>query len=531
MGLDQMRSLAEGLRDRHDVLRARSDLLSHLARWIGWEPDLTQEEIAQRNDILFAPELYRTVGTIPNTQALVNRRTGWPCRVKEFVHNVFLTNAPETIRLCELWTQSTTDGETWTQPQPVTQLEEGHDGRPTSVALENVVWLFWHSDRSGRREIWLQRLDGVDPAPRRAVLDAPDDLPDMSYSDEYPAAVVAGEHVRLFWSSNRNGQWDIWTRTYDGLPGGVAENLTHHQGEDRHPVAVHDAMGRLWLFWQSNRRGPTDIWAMVHDGEVWQLPMRLTTADFRHEMPAVVQSGDGRIWLFYVNDLGSCRHLYYQTTDDGEVWTRSRPVISSSTSDSGDPDCLYRDEAPTAIFWRGRIWLFWHANRDGHWQILARTCDTVASDFWSEPFPVTSATTPDKDPAVAIVDQGGTEQLRIFWRSQRRAVWYRSRTLDTTDEKMLGRLGTYEDRAHYTYDTGQGNDDWYARNTVGLYLTPDTADPVKIEQQVTRTRHFVEPFQPLPVRLVWVPEVEVYEEVIDTDRLIDETEAIDEPSG
>ena len=53
-------------------------------------PDLTQPEPLQRNDIFFAPEIFASVGTIPTLRALVNRMSGWPCQVKEFVDNVFL---------------------------------------------------------------------------------------------------------------------------------------------------------------------------------------------------------------------------------------------------------------------------------------------------------------------------------------------------------------------------------------------------------------------------------------------------------
>jgi len=503
LGLDQVRSLAEGLRGRHDVQEVRADLLPHLARWIGWELDRTADELAQRNDVLFAPEIYSTVGTVPNVRALVNRITGWNCQVKEFVHNVFLTNATETIHLWEIW-ERRHDGTAWTDPAPITRIEEGFEGRPAAVVDgSGVVWLFWHGDRSGRREIWLRRLDGVDPAPRRAMLDTPDDVPGLTYTDEYPAAVVAGTRVWLFWNSNREGSWDIWARPYDGLPGGAPVRLTEHSAEDRHPAAVRDATGQIWVFWQSNRRGPTDIWARVYDGSDWDpLPARVTTAQFRHEMPAaVVEEGTGHIWLFYVADFGTHRNIHCQVFD-GSDWGEPEPVTEG----------FQRDEAPAAVFWGGQVWLFWHSNRDGPWQIWGRV---HGGGTWDSPFPVTAHATADKEP-VAVED--GSGELRVFWRSQRRGNLYKSRTIDVNDTEMLARLGTFEDRAHYTYDTGVENEDWYARGAVGLYLTPGTEDP----DLVDRVRGFVEPFRPLPVRFVWLTEPIVIEEVINTDGLIGE---------
>lgn len=506
LALDQTRGLAEGLRGRHDVLDVRADLLPRLARWIGWEPDQTLDELAQRNEILFAPEIYSTVGTVPNVRALVNRVTNWDCRIKEFVHNVFLTNAPETIHLWEIWERHH-DGTDWGDPAPITQIEEGFDGRP-AAAIDGggVVWLFWHADRSERREIWLQRLDGVDAAPRRAMLDAQDDAPGLTYADEYPTAVADGTRVWLFWGSDREGSWDIWARLYDGLPGHAPLPLTPlHPAEDRHPAAVRDAAGQIWVFWQSNRRGPTDIWARVYDGINWGLPARVTTAQFRHEMPAAAVDGSGNIWLFWSADLGDRRTLYVQIFD-GSNWGDPEPVTEGPQ----------RDETPAAVLWNGKLWLFWHSNRDGRWQIWGRAHDGTN---WGDPFPVTTNAAADKEPT-AVVDSGG--HLRVIWRSQRRTNLYKSRTMDVNDTEMLARMGTFEDRAHYTYDTGLENEDWYARGAVGLYLTPDTGDLDLVARQIARVRGFVEPFRPLPVRFVWLTESTIFEEIICSGGLVGE---------
>lgn len=503
-GLNQMRGLAEGLRGRHDLLEARADLLPHMARWIGWQPDLTLPEHAQRRDIRFAPEIYETVGTVPNVRALINHVAARECRVKEFVNNVFLTNAVEQTHLWEIW-QRIYDGVDWQAPLEVTHTE-GFDGRP-AVALDGggIPWLFWHADRSDRREIWLQRLDGVDPSPIRAMDAAPDDATDLSYTDENPAVVWDGSQLRLAWNSNREGAWDIWTREYTGLPGGEPLNLTEHPADDRHPTTVHVG-GETWVFWQSNRRGPTDIWARVHDGTDWGLPSRVTTAAFRHESPAAVVDSSDRIWLFWVADLGECRSLFYQIHDGG-VWNTPEPVPTAFPAVCPAPQ---RDEAPTAVFWNGQVWLFWHTNRDDHWQIWSMSHDGVD---WGTPFPVTTHAAEDKEPT-AYEDAGG--QLQVFWRSQRRGERYKSRTIDTDDPEMLAQLRTFEDRAHYSYDTAEEEEDWYARGVVGLYLPAD----VYVPEVLDRAKAFVEPFRSLPVRYVWLEDESVFEEIIWTDGLI-----------
>lgn len=508
-GLDQFRGLAESLRRRHDIQRARADLLPSLARWIGWDPDLTASLPLQRTDILFAPRIYETVGTTPNVRSLVNRITDWECRTKEFVHNVFRTNAPEEVPLWELWQVRQTGG-AWSEPGLLVG-SDGFVGRPVAVPADGTLWLFWHSDRSGRREIWLQRLDGVDPAPRRAMLDTPDDAAGLSYSDQDPTAVADGGRVRLFWSSDREGSVDIWTRTFDGVPGGDAERLTEHPAADRRPAAVMDAAGRTRVFWQSDRRGPTDIWARVHDGSAWGEPHRVTTATVRDEMPAALLDAADRVWLFFTAegrgpaaDAGG-RDIFVRVLDGG-TWSDPEPVTTGR----------HRDEAPFALVRDGDVHVFWHSDRDGRWDIWTRRHDGTD---WTPAERLTDHPDADKDPT-AVVDGGGS--ARVIWRSQRGAMRDRSRTIDTDDADMLATLGEFEDRAHYTYDTGTWNRDWYARDTVGIYLTTDTEDPARVARVVTRVRDFVEPFRPLPVRYVWVPESAAHDEVIEIDELLGE---------
>jgi phage tail-like protein len=494
-GTDQLRGLAESLRLRHDVHHARADLLPRLSRWIGWEPDLTSTVQAQRRDLLHAPEVFATVGTLPNVRALVNRVTGWQCRTREFVHSVMLTNAPEEVPYWELWTQRL-DGGVWTEPEQVV-AGESFDGRPAAVLAGGTGWLFWHSDRGGRREIWMQR-PGMDPAPRRVMLDAPDDGDALGYTDEDPAVVVDGGRVRLFWSSDRDGRWNLWTRLVEPLPAGAPERVTDHAAADRRPAAMMDGLGRLWLFWHSDRRGPTDIWAQVREGGVWGPPFRVTTAERRDEMPAAVVDGAGRIWLFWSADGGDRRTVMYQVLDGG-AW--SVPAVAVENAGPA-----HRDESPAAILRGGEVWLFWHSDRGVGWNVWTARHDGVTPGTpFTAPAPLAPQPEADKDP-LAVEDAG---ILYVIWRSQRRAPRYRSRTLDTSDAGVLEALGQFHDRAHYTYDTARTNADWYARDAVGIYLEPDTVDPDAIVREVERLAAFMEPFRPLPVRYVWLTDVPV----------------------
>ncbi len=520
---DQARSLAEGLEQRHDIHDVHAGVLPHLASLIGWESDLTANALTLRNDVLQAPEIFRTVGTVPNLRALVNRITGWDCKIKEFANNVFLTNAPETIRLWEIY-ERVHDGNKWEQVKALTRTD-GFDGRPVLVNHSGSNWLVFHADRSGNRDLWFKPGNADLGDAYVAELFAERDDRETPPVNEHPASLVlvtestesTDSKLWLFWSSNRDGRWDIWgtwdtwdtghsawninDRPFANLPKGTPANLTEHAADDRNPVAVLETVldepDRIWLFWQSNRRGPTDIWAQVYDPSKndWNSLQRVTRAEFRHEHPAVTFDGN-RLWLFFSDDLGDRCNLGLVVKDANQNGAWSEVPLRVTQGH-------WRDEAPTAVFWNDQIWLFWHSNRDGHWQIWGQVWEwknggPVAAN---EPFPVTTGVTGDKEP-MAFVDTN--DHLRLVWRSQRRGTDYRSRTIDTKDTEMLARLGSYQDRAHYTYDTGRSDNDWYARDTVGIFITPESEHPDEID----RSRRLIEgplrQFIPINVRLVLV---------------------------
>lgn len=94
---DLVRSSAEGLREVHDIDRARPEFLEPLGRFIGWEIDRSAAVFQQRNEIRFAPALYRRVGSVPSLRSLVTRYTGWHVQVAEFAQQVFRSNRPPCL--------------------------------------------------------------------------------------------------------------------------------------------------------------------------------------------------------------------------------------------------------------------------------------------------------------------------------------------------------------------------------------------------------------------------------------------------
>ena len=75
---DMLRGHIESLQDIHNIERVDSRLLPHLAHYIGWQLNPNINEVAQRDELRSALDIYRQVGTRPTLEAMIRRLTGWP---------------------------------------------------------------------------------------------------------------------------------------------------------------------------------------------------------------------------------------------------------------------------------------------------------------------------------------------------------------------------------------------------------------------------------------------------------------------
>jgi len=512
-GVDHYRAQVDGIATRHDIATARADFLPHLARMIGWVPDFTVPEHTQRQDIRFAPEIFCVLGTLPSVPALVNRVTGWPSKVKEFARNVLLTNAPEFIPIWEIWQVTRNGPNAWSAPAPLS-ITTSMDGASAALRDNGTVWIVWHSDRGGQRELWCRRL-GADTEPQR-VMGPPAPGADIpAFVDESPALVLDGSDVRLFWASDRDGSRDIYTTVLNPTAGPI-QKLTDHPNEDARPAAVHDGTD-LWLFWDSDRRGVRDIWYRRRTGGVWSDPARMPkppALDLAHDSsPAAVAMG-GDIWLFWCRDKGDRREIWRLVVVGGDLSNTAAQQSMSEDLRGG-----VRDEAPAAVplatTTGTQVWLLFHSNRGGPWQIWTHLYD----GSWStDAHRLSPEVTAESEPT-GYEDSAGL--LHVLWTSRRRTPWYKSRTLDLNDAHMVAEIGTFNDHGHYVYDTGETNDDWYARGAVGVYLEPPLgADVVSAAQ---RASAFLDPFRPVCVRYVWPTEHLADEETIEVGGFVGES--------
>jgi phage tail-like protein len=534
--LDQFYSFAKALLDLYNLDKADGRFLPLLAYWIGWQTDYRLEIAAQRNEIGYAPYLYQTIGLIPTLEATVKRLIGWESRTKEFVHNVLRTNCPERLNL---WLRQRSSG-VWSHPTAPLSLNFAYEGRPATVRnADGLLWLFYHTFKRGRWEIWYKTYHaGQGWTPSQPLTRG-------GRLDKHPAAALQGATLWVFWSSytESDKRWRLHYRTRTGTSWSAIQTFANDTVDRQQPCAVADASGGLWLFWLEREDGRWQLKYNRHNGTAWQLATAASFPLAAGQEPRVesdlfvlfhpTDTGQ-RIWVFWARQepAGVADqkrwHIAYRvkqgldpnvTTD----WSNVRALPQAAADDEDrEPATLVNDD--------GNIELFWSSTRDGSWSIWRATLN-AAAHTWGIAEQVTLDPYTQRTP-LPIAEATDTW---LIYRSNESlsypsSVYGATETTDfryagctTVDSRNLARIalhGQFEDFQTYTYDAGvQGqrtDADWYARDTVGLYLIPTTEDPQLILRNQNLVQNILRQFLPIQVRAVFIIEPVVYKEPIYT---------------
>lgn len=544
--LDRLYSFAKAMADMYNLDKVDGRLLPLLAQWIGWQTDYRLEITAQRNEIRNAPYVYKTIGLIPTVEATVKRLIGWESRTKEFVHNVFLTNSPERLNIWACQRSSTGEWSELTEPL---SLNFAYDGRATAVRDgEGILWLFYHTFRPSRKQrkkeeknelkdrcdIWFKTYhDDQGWSPSQPFTN-------QKGIDKHPTTVIQGETLWVFWNTydEVDRMWRINYRTRTGGKWSTIEPFVDTETERKKPWAVVDHLGGLWLFWLERVGGRWQLKYNRHNGTAWEL---IPAASF----PLDAGGGDPRV----ENDLFVLFHSTDSTQSIWVFWARKEPTgetVFYRAKEGIDPNISddwseirtlpkdtpgYHDREPAAFVNEdGNIELFWSSNRDGSWSIWQGILN-IATRNWETVEQVTSNAYSQRDPLPCLLDDG---TLLVYRSNESRpytsAVYSATETLDsryagctTVDTRNVAKIamrGQFKDFQTYTYDAGQNGKrthrNWYARDTVGIYLTPDTEDQTLILRNQKLIENVLKQFLPIQVRAVFIIEPAVYKELIYT---------------
>lgn len=547
--LDQLYSHARASFHLHNPDRADGRLLPLLAQWIGWQIDYRLEIDAQRNEVRNAPHLYKTVGLIPTVEATVKRLTNWESRIKEFVHNIFFANDPEKLTIWQM--RETAPGE-WQDARDPLSLSVAFEGRPSAVhAADGSVLLFFHSLKKERWDIWEKIYTPAEGwGPSRPLTDGAD-------IDKHPVAVIQSGRIWLFWASYSTKK-DLWRIRFRRRNPAGEWSAAAVFGDDltsrRAPAATVDTAGGLWLFWLERTGSRWQLRYNRHDGVGWQLdPAAVFPDDAGHDPrlesePFAIsfQSGSAhRLALFWARreaaggpDSKRWSLVSRVKADNDPAVTADWGPVRVKAKDSP----LTNDNDPAARVVAGsQLEVFWSSDGAGSRSIFRVDYD-VETDSWGTDEQVTNSPYTERYPCPIVIDS----ERRVLLRSNHHLLYTSEvyKATETMDMRYAGSVsavsaniarnslhGTFKDFQSYTYDVGAGgamtDRNWYSRETMGIYLTPDTEDPHLISRNQKLLRGVLHQFIPIQVRYVFVIEPAVYQEKVYTyDFPLDENERV-----
>lgn len=509
--LDLIRSFVAGASQFFNLDECDGALLPLLAQWIGWSTNPSLDIDSQRNEIRYAPELYKTIGIAANLRAFVNRLTNWDCHVKEFVHNIFLSNDPEQLNI---WSQRLVNGQ-W-QDANLVSLDFAYEGAPSSfVDSDGRIWLFYHTKHRDQWDIWYKIFYQGKWSRAYQVTQG-------KTIDKYPAALQtdAGD-IWLFWSSYDGNTWNIMAEILSvGQEGtnapviGEPSQLT----EGMEPSAFKDDSDNIWLFWSSRRTGNWDIWYSKFDGTSLGSERQLTSGLSPDREPAGIffdaSDPNRKIWVFWSRKEREGWNIFYKTKPDTDLNDTWNPEVKLSTFMPGQE--RYDNREPSLTLDRqGNILVFWSSNLNGGWNIWHKTFNKVQDD-WTTEAAVTSGHFTKKAPT-SLKDTEG--HIWLLFRSNVSISYstevYPSTTtfdnrysgstaIDVRNRERIDCYRQFQDIIHYTYDTDMENEDWYARDTIGIYLTPETEDQQLIRKNQEIVKGILNRFLPIQLRAVFI---------------------------
>ena len=524
--LDRLYSLARMLLGATDIHQLDGRLLPLLAQWIGWRTNFGLSVQQQRNEIRFAPRVYQTIGGLDAIGATVARVTGWPSTTKEFVHNVARTNAPERLNL---WSALRDPAGVLDEPA-LASLNFAHDGRPVAInEADGSVLLAYHTHRSHGWDIWAKRwtrTGGWEPS--GPVIDRPG-------IDKHPSMASSGARLWLFWQTYDPAElpgpprWRISFAVRTGMVWSAPQIFGDPAAERRMPTAVADGSGGVWLFWLERAAGRWQLRWNRHDGTQWQLATPQTMPPDGSDDPRVEDDlhvlfhpgAVGRpLWLFWVRQEPdgppgqTRRSIAFRVKTDLDPASTAWSPVRTVPKSGGKP---YHDRYPyPQLTGSGDVELVWSTTRGGGATIV-RNVLALAINSWGTPETLVGGPYAGRAPAVVPAGAGAT---LLVYRSNASVHhdegalhtldnrYAGTTTADTTGTAKLALRGRFPDFLTYVYDAGSAgvrtNDDRIARDTVGLFMTPGTADPDEIRIAVDRLAEAVREFIPVTTRAVFI---------------------------
>lgn len=298
--------------------------------------------------------------------------------------------------------------------------------------------------------------------------------------------------------------------------------------DEDEPSACADAAGNVWLFWASRRDGSWKIWYNRCDGAAWGAAKQLTGGVFpdREPFALIDPAGGGRVWVFWARQKADGgRNVFSRTTT-----SLNFPALADADwteRENGPVPAGFENREPAAsIASGGEIELYFASNRADGWNVWTRLVTPAAEAAESA---VTSGQITRRAPAPLRAQDGST---RLFLRANQSQLYSSdvypsaitvdarysgSTAVDFRNATKHSLRGNLEDLQRYTFDTRRfdarrdpteaekkQHAGLFARDVVGVYLTPDTEDQALILRQSRLFTNALRRVLPIQIRIVFL---------------------------
>jgi hypothetical protein len=172
-----------------------------------------------------------------------------------------------------------------------------------------------------------------------------------------PAVAVDGAgRVWVFWSANRDGNFDLYARAVQAGKSEKVLRLTTDPGADIVPVAATDAQGRVWVAWQAFRRGRGQIHALHQKEMSFSEEMLVASSAGNEWNPAIAASPTGEVTVAWDSYRKGDYDVYLRTFDKNGRLGPEQPVATSARYEAY-PSLAYDPS--------GRLWVAWEESDIG----------------------------------------------------------------------------------------------------------------------------------------------------------------------
>jgi hypothetical protein len=164
-------------------------------------------------------------------------------------------------------------------------------------------------------------------------------------------AVDAHNRPWVVWSSQVNGNWDLYARSFDPAKQewSALTRLTNHPLPDINPRLTADGKGHLALVWQGFRNKNSNIFLKTFDGEKWSADIRITNRAANDWEPAVAMDTQGNTWVAY-DTYKAGNYDVYLTKVSNHTPAAETPIATTP----------HMEARPTlTIDSSGRLWIAW----------------------------------------------------------------------------------------------------------------------------------------------------------------------------